>query len=115
MSGVRIGDGPVVPAMFDACDEIIFVQVVTCDTGEALVASAVPGAMIWLSLPGHEDREAVIVKVDRGLWEITCALPSGTCPWCGTPLNEAGLHLNAVIGAACEHVHPRPPQDGDDE
>jgi len=113
MPSVRIGDGPAVPAMLDPCDEIVFVQVVTCDPGAGLMASAREGGMIWLLAGDDRDREAVIVGVDRDAWEITCALPSGTCPFCGTPVNEAQQHLNALIGSACAVARPRV-QEGED-
>jgi len=115
VTSARVGDGPAVPVMVDACDEILFLQVVTCDTGAALMASVREGGMIRVLAGDDRDREAVVVKVDQDAWEIVCALPSGTCPWCGTPLNEARQHLNAVIGAACEQAHPGPQPAGEEE
>jgi hypothetical protein len=101
--------------MLDVWDEVIHAQVVTCDPGAAVMTAAAEGGKIWLAGDRIPEREAVIVKVDQDAWEITCVLPSGDCPWCGTPVNDSGQHLNAVIGSACERTHPRPPQPEEEE
>jgi len=114
MTSVRFGkNGTSVPAILDCWDNVIIAQVVTCDTGAELMALAESrvGGKIWLLTGDERDAEATLVKVDAGLWELTCVLPDGNCPWCGTPLNADDQHENAVIGSACDRNHPKPQED----